>query len=88
MTIGINNFSPPANFTSGPIPSPAPGLAPNFIPAFNIALVPDAVTALLFGAVAGRIAPMVINLHITFYYGKAVLKEDLTNSKLYIKRII
>lgn len=40
------------------------------------------------GAVAGRIAPVVMDPNTTFYYGKQVSAEDFTSSKLYIKGTI
>lgn len=64
MTIGTNDSSPPAGL--------APGLALSPAPAFDVGLVPGTITAPAPGVIASRVAPMVINPHTTFYYGKAV----------------
>lgn len=80
MTIGTNNSSPPADF----VPDPAPSLTP----AFDVGLVSSTVTTSTPGIIASCFAPVIINPHMTFYYEKVVMAEDLTNSKLYIRGII
>lgn len=40
------------------------------------------------GAVAGRVAPVVMEPNTPFYYGKAVTAEDFTKTKLYMKGTI
>ena len=72
MTIGTNNSSLPAGSALGSTPS--------FASTFDVGLV--------FYAVAGRIASVIINLYTTFYYGKAAIAEDLTSLKLYMKESI
>lgn len=80
MTIRTNDsFSPT---------SPASSLALSSASAFDIGLVLDAVIAPAPSTVADRIALVVINSYMTFYYGKTVTAEDLTSSKLYIRGII
>ena len=80
MTIGIDNSFPPAGPAPGPAPSPAP--------TFDVGLVSSTIIARISSVIAGRVAPVVINYHIRFYYRKAVTAEDLTSSKLHIKGII
>ena len=80
MTIGINNSSLPAR--------PTPGLAPSSTSMFDANLIPGTVTILAFGLVANCVAFVVTNSYTTFYFGKLVITEDLTSSKLYIKKTI
>lgn len=80
MIIGTNNSSPLA----GPALSPTLSLAS----AFNVGFVSGAMTFPAPDAVVGSVALVVINLDTMFFYGKTIMAEDLTSSKLYIKRII
>lgn len=80
MTIGTNDSSP----SSGP----AFDLAPSPSLPLNIGLVSGTVTTSTLADVASCITPVILNSHTMFYYGKTVMTEDLTNLKLYIKRII
>lgn len=80
MTIRTNDLS----LLFGPIPS----LAPSPALMSDISLVFGIITAPVLGAIAGCVAPVIINPYTTFYYEKAITAEDLTNLKLYVKRII
>lgn len=80
MTIRINDFFLPAS------PAPSPTLNPTFT--FGISFVPNTVTIPALGIVTGYIASVILNLYTMFYYRKAVMAEDLTSSKFYMKRTI
>lgn len=80
MTIGTNDSFPPAGPAFGPALGPALGPTPSLAPMFDVSLVS--------GAIFGHVTSMVINLYIMFYYKKAVMAEDLTSSKLYMKKTI
>lgn len=80
MTIRTNNSFPPSG------PTPGPNLSST--PTFNVGLFFGAVTAPAFSAIIGFITLVVINSHITFYYRKTVIVEDLTSSKFDMKETI
>ena len=97
MTMGTNDFSAPAGPTFGSITGPAPssvaGSASDFVknpapdsiarPALNFIIGPA------LGVVAGCVTFVVINpTKDNYFYGKQVTADDLTSSKLYIKRTI
>lgn len=67
MTFGTDDFSPPF------------GSALDLTPIFDAGLIFGAVIVPAPGTVASCVASMVINPHITFYYGKTVMAKDLTS---------
>lgn len=46
------------------------------------------ITISAFNAIASSVVLVIINFKTTFFYGKPVIAEDYSNSKLYIKETI
>ena len=95
--MGTDDFSAPAGPAPGSVTGPTPGSiagpAPDSVtspaPGSVAGPAPDSITGLAPGVVAGRIAPVVINpTKGNYFYGKQVMAEDLTSSKLYMKGTI
>ena len=91
-----NSFVPagPAHdFVKGPAPCSVASSASDSITGpthgFVADLATDFVTSPAPGIVASRVAPIMIDLiKSNYFYRKQVMAEDLTSSKLYMKRTI
>lgn len=80
MLIKTHDFSLSTSFP--------PDLTLSFAPTFNTNLVSSTITIFATSGVTNRIASVIINPYMTFYYGKAITIEDLISLKVYIKRTI
>ena len=97
MTIGIDDFSSPAGPTSSSVIGPTlgsiagPTLDSVISPASGSVAdpAPNFVTGPAPAIVTSHIAPVVIDLtKSNYFYEKQVMAENLTSSKLYMKRTI
>ena len=97
MSMGTGNFSASAGPAFGSVTGPAlgsvAGLAPDSVTSPALGSVAgstsDSVTGPAPGVIAGRVAPVVIDpTKNNYFYGKQVMVEDLTSSKLYMKETI
>lgn len=80
MTIGTNNFFPPASLASLPTSGLTIWFDASFVLGTIFVFAPTTFTS--------YIIPVVINPQTIFYSKKTVMVEDLTSLKLYIKEII
>lgn len=73
--------SPAPGFVAGP----ALGSINDSTPGSINDSAPSSVIISALGAVAGRVALVVVDSKTSFFYGKQVIAEEYTNSKLYTK---
>lgn len=87
--MGIDDFSAPVDLIPDSIANPALGSITGPAPGSVAGSIPDSVIGPALGVVVGCIALVVIDpTKSNYFYGKQVTAEDLTSSKLYMKRTI
>ena len=87
--MGTDDFSAPTGLAPSSVTGPAPDSVTSPAPSSVAGPTPDSVTGPGPSVVAGRVAPVVIEpTKGNYFYGKQVMAEDLTSSKLYMKGTI